>query len=70
MKKTLAYLGGSFLLATAVAFGATVQTASAAAQSCNGKCNRNYNACANTARTQSQLAQCHKSYQGCISSCK
>jgi hypothetical protein len=69
MKKTLAYLGSSFLLATAVAFGVTFQV-NAAAESCHGKCNRNYNACANTASTQSQLSQCKKSYQGCISSCK
>jgi hypothetical protein len=70
MKKTIAYLGGSFLLATAIAFGITIQAASAAVESCQGKCNRNYHACANAATSQGELSQCKKSYQGCISSCK
>ena len=69
MKKAISYFGGSFVLAAAIAFGVSFQPVNAA-ESCQGKCNRNYNACANTATTQSQLSQCKKSYQGCISSCK
>jgi hypothetical protein len=70
MKKAIAYFGGSFVLATAIAFGVSFQSVGAAAESCQGKCNRAKTACLNTATTQSQQSQCNKSYQGCISSCK
>jgi hypothetical protein len=70
MKKAMAYFGGSFVLAAAIAFGASFQPASAAGQSCQGKCQRAKNACVATAKTQAEKSQCNKSYQGCISSCK
>ena len=70
MKRKLTYFAGSFVLATAFAFGVSFQSVNGAAQSCQGQCKRAFNACVNTAQTTSEKAQCNKSYQGCISSCK
>jgi hypothetical protein len=68
--KKLTYFAGSFVLAAAFAFGVSYQPANAAAQSCQGQCKRAMNACVNTAATTAEKAQCNKSFQGCISSCK
>ncbi len=70
MKKTITYFAGSFVLAMAFAFGLNFTTSAGTAQSCKGKCQRSQNACLNSAKTTAQRAQCNKSYQGCISSCK
>jgi hypothetical protein len=69
MKRKLTYFAGSFVLATAFAFGVSYQPATAA-QSCEGQCKRAFNGCVNSAKTQSERAQCNKSFQGCMSSCK
>jgi hypothetical protein len=70
MKRKLTYFAGSFVLATAFAFGVSYEPVKGAAQSCKGRCERSYNGCINSAKTQAQRAKCNKSYQGCISSCK
>jgi hypothetical protein len=69
MKKTLAYLSGSFVLAMAIAFGVTIQTASAAGGSCHNKCNHSYEACIHTACTPAQVKFCNKSCDSCHKSC-
>ena len=71
MKKRLTLLAIALVMAVAVFFAAGYfRSVYAGGQSCNGKCNRARNACLATARTTSEAAQCHKAYQGCISSCK
>ena len=70
MKKTMSYFAGSFVLATALAFGLNFSASAGTAQSCQGQCKRAQNACVATANTTSERAQCNKSFQGCISSCK
>jgi hypothetical protein len=71
MKRKLTYFTSSFALAAALAFGVSYQTVNgAAAQSCQGQCKRAQTACMNTATTTAEKAQCNKSFQGCISSCK
>ncbi|HZI18991.1 MAG TPA: hypothetical protein VEY09_10395 [Pyrinomonadaceae bacterium] len=71
MKKKIAYFAASFALAGAFTFSASFYApTSAAVESCQGRCNRAKNACLNTAQTTGEAAQCNKSYQGCISSCK
>jgi len=70
MKRKLAYFASSFALAGAIVFGGSYQSEASSAQSCSGQCKRNQTACEQTAKTQSQLSQCKKAFQGCISSCK
>jgi len=71
MKRRIVFLAAMLLIVFAAAFqlGFVSPKANAGDPSCNGKCNRAYNACVATARTVSAEAQCNKAYQGCISSC-
>ena len=71
MKKRITLFAIGLVMAVAVLFTAGfLRITYAGCQSCSGKCNRAKNACLATARKMSEAAQCNKSYQGCISSCK
>lgn len=70
MKKRITLVAAVFLMMLALVFVGGLRRTQAGGQSCNGTCKRNLNACLATASTTSQAAQCKKSYQGCISSCK
>jgi hypothetical protein len=66
MKKKIAYLVAALALSAAAALS-TPFAAKGGGPSCQGKCNRAYNACINGGNNP---PSCNASYQGCISSCK
>ena len=70
MRKKLTLIAVALLMALALFVAGAIRKSEAGGPSCNGKCNRNLNACLATAKSTSEAAQCNKAYQGCISSCK
>jgi hypothetical protein len=67
MRRKLAYFMAAMTISLAATLSASYVTTANTVQSCQGKCNRAYQACINRGNNP---PSCNAAYQGCISSCK
>jgi len=70
MKKKLTFLAATTFMAFAMLFQTSATTTTSAVQSCQGQCQRSFQGCMSSAKTNGDRGRCNQAYQGCVSSCK
>jgi hypothetical protein len=70
MKRKLTFLAATTFMAFTLIFQTSANTATSTVQSCQGQCQRAFQGCMSSAKSNGEQGRCNQAYQGCVASCK